>query len=281
MPLPYCYTNIMNLDTALDRLRENPDAPFDLAELALLVARDEYHSLDVESELAELDAMAHELRPRLRGGLTSRVEALGRYLFHEHGFAGDERDYYDPRNSYLNDVLTRRVGLPLSLSILAVAVGNRAGLDVRGVGLPGHFVAKAVWRGDEVVFDPYGGGKPLDAAACEALVREVTGVEFVATPEALAPATPWQVAQRVLTNLKAAYLRRRDFARAARVIGRLRRLVPQDDSQRRDLGVSLLQAGRAGRAIDELSAYLAGDPLDADAVRELLGQAKAEVSKWN
>ena len=271
----------MDLDTALELLSETPSAPFDLAELALLVARDEYPALDVEAELAELEAMAHELRPRLRGPLAARVAALARYLFHEQGFEGDERDYYDPRNSYLNDVLIRRVGLPISLSILAVGVGTRAGLPVFGVGLPGHFVAKAVHGGDEVIFDPFHGGQILTPRACESLVEQSAGVSFAATPEALAAVDAGQVATRILTNLKGAYLRRQDFARAARVIARLRQLCPGDVTQRRDLGVSLLQAGRPGRAIDELAAYLEREPMDADAVRELLEQARAEVARWN
>jgi regulator of sirC expression with transglutaminase-like and TPR domain len=271
----------MNLDTALTTLSETPSAPFDLAELALLIARDEYPSLDVESELAELEAMAHELRPRLLGPLAARVGLLSRYLFHEQGFEGDQRDYYDPRNSYLNEVLIRRVGLPISLSILAVGVGTRAGLHVSGVGLPGHFVAKANLGDDEVIFDPFNGGRLLTAEECEALVEQVVGTTFHATPEALEAVMAGQVAQRILTNLKGAYLRRRDFVRAARVIGRIRQLCPDDVTQRRDLGVSLLQAGRPGRAIDELSAYLQVEPMDADAVRELLEQAREEVARWN
>ena len=103
----------------------------------------------------------------------------------------------------------------------------------------------------------------------------------MATPEALEAVTAGQVAQRILTNLKGSYLRLRDFARAARVIGRIRQLCPDDVTQRRDLGVSLLQAGRPGRAIDELSAYLGVEPMDADAVRELLEQAREEVARWN
>src|SRR4051812_10003543 len=275
------YTNRMNLDTALTLLSETPAAPFDLAELALLIARDEYPSLDVESELAELDAMAHELRPRLLGPLASRVASLSRYLFHEQGFEGDQRDYYDPLNSYLNQVLIRRVGLPISLSILAVGVGTRAGLQVSGVGLPGHFVAKANLDGHEVIFDPFHGGRLLTTEQCEALVEEVVGTPFVATPEAREAVPAGQVAQRILTNLKGSYLRLRDFARAARVIGRIRQLCPDDVTQRRDLGVSLLQAGRPGRAIDELSAYLDVEPMDADAVREILEQAREEVARWN
>ncbi len=273
----------MNLDKALDLLALDPAAPLDVAELALLVARDEYPTLDVEAELAELDAMAHELRPRLCGTLPARVAALARYLFHEHGFRGNERDYYDPRNSYLNEVLIQHTGLPISLSILAMAVGSRAGLRVEGVGLPGHFIAKAVLDAQEVLFDPYNGGRVLSAEQCESLVEEVVGAPFTATAEALAAVPPGVIVLRMLTNLKGAYLRRRNFARAARVMARLRRLQPADVSQRRDLGAALLQSGHPGNAIDELEAYLDSDPppVDARSVRELLMQAQAEVARWN
>jgi regulator of sirC expression with transglutaminase-like and TPR domain len=273
----------MNLDTALPLLANNPKAPLDVAELAFLVARDEFANLDVEAELAELAAMAHELRPRLCGSLTARVRALSRYLFHEMGFHGNEVDYYDPRNSYLNEVLIHRSGLPISLSILAMSVGERAGLEVVGVGLPGHFIAKALEGGQEVLFDPFHGGKVLDVAECEALVEQVVGAPFTATPESLAAVSPGYIVGRILANLKGSYLRRRDFARAARVIRRLRQLCPDDASQRRDLGVVLLQAGRAGAAIDELEAYLAGEPppMDASGVRDVLRQAQSEVARWN
>jgi regulator of sirC expression with transglutaminase-like and TPR domain len=273
----------MNLDTALSLLEKDPAAPLDVAEVALLVARDEYPTLDVEAELAEFAAMAHQLRRRLRGSLEARVRALARYLFHELGFQGNDSDYYDPRNSYLNEVLIHHSGLPISLSILAMAVGQRAGLEVVGVGLPGHFIAKAVLAGREVLFDPFHGGRILSAAECEALVEEVVGVRFSATAEALAAVPPGAIVLRILNNLKGAYLRRRDFTRAARVIRRLRQLCPADRSQRRDLGASLLQAGRPGAAIDELQAYLADDPppMDSGGVRDLLRQAQAEVARWN
>jgi regulator of sirC expression with transglutaminase-like and TPR domain len=273
----------MNLDTALSLLAADPTAALDVAELALLVARDEHPHLDVEAELGELAAMAHDLRPRLRGGLRARVRILAHYLFHEQGFQGNTSDYYDPRNSYLNEVLIHHRGLPISLSILAIGVAARAGLEVVGVGLPGHFVAKAVADDQEVLFDPFHGGAVLDVAGCEALVEKVVGAPFRATPEALAAVPPGYIVLRMLTNLKGSYLQRRDFARAARVIRRLRQLCPGDMSQRRDLGATLLQAGRAGAAIDELEAYLAGEPppMDASGIRDLLGQARAEVARWN
>jgi regulator of sirC expression with transglutaminase-like and TPR domain len=273
----------MNLDTALSMLAQDPASPLDVAELALLVARDEFPNLDVEAELGELAAMAHELRPRLLGPLPARVRALAHYLFHEQGFHGNENDYYDPRNSYLNEVLVHRSGLPITLSILVMGVAARAGLEVVGVGLPGHFIAKALLDGQEVLFDPFHGGRVLTAADCEALVEKVVGAPFKTTPDALAAVPPGYIVLRLLTNLKGSYLQRRDFVRASRVIRRLRQLCPGDSSQRRDLGATLLQAGRAGAAIDELEAYLDGEPppMDASGIRELLMQARAEVARWN
>lgn len=277
------YNSSMNLDTVLPLLAENPDAAVDLAEVALLIARDEYPQLDVEAELAEVAAMAREVKPRLRGPLSVQVDALCRYLFHEQGFCGNQRDYYDPRNSYLNDVLSRRTGLPITLSVVAIAVGTRAGLEVAGVGLPGHFIAKAVQRGQTILFDPFHGGQLLSLAECEALVEQVTGVSFEANTAALASASPGYVVQRMLTNLKGVYLQLRDYARVARVIDRLWQLCPDDPTQRRDLGVALLQAGRPGPAIDHLRAYVGGDPppVDGGTIRELLQQAEGAVARWN
>jgi regulator of sirC expression with transglutaminase-like and TPR domain len=273
----------MNLDTALELLSRDPAAPLDPAELALRLAADEYPDLDVDAHLSELAGMAHEARRYLGGDLAARTRGLCRYLFHDCGFRGNVQDYYDPRNSYLNEVLDRRTGLPISLSAVAIAVGTRAGLEVVGVGLPGHFIAKAVAGDEAVLFDPFHGGRLLTHEQAERLVERVTGAPFEATGEALraVPAGPFVL--RILTNLKAAYLRRGDFPKAARVIGRLRQLDPSDVLQQRDLGVSLMRASQPGRAIDALSAYLEARPnaADADLVSQLLRQARDEVARWN
>ncbi len=277
------YNTTMNLDATLDRLAREPDAPLDPAEVALWLARDEYPGLDVEGYLGELAAMAHEARRYLTGSLAQRTAGLCRYLFHEMGFRGNTRDYYDPLNSYLNQVLDRRTGIPITLSLVAAAVGRRAGLEVVGVGLPGHFVAKAVAGVEEVLFDPFHGGRLLTPTECERLVEQVTGEPFRAAPESLRPLDVGPTVLRVLTNLKGVYLRRGDFCRAARVIERLRQLSPNDPQQRRDLGVSLLKAGQPGRAVGHLRAYLASVPAaeDTEAVRRLLDQARSELAKWN
>jgi regulator of sirC expression with transglutaminase-like and TPR domain len=273
----------MDIDTALGRLAHDPSAPLDLAELALSLARDEYPDLDVEAYLGELAGMAHEARAYLRGGLDARVHGLCRYLFHDMGFRGNVGNYYDPRNSYLNEVLDRRTGLPITLAAVAIAVGTRAGLEVVGVGLPGHFVAKAVAGGQEVLFDPFHGGRRLSREQCEALVEKVTGTPFRATATHLEAVAAGPFVLRLLSNLKAAYLREADFPRAVRVIERLRQLAPADALQQRDLGVCLLRAGQPGPAIDHLTAFLQARPdaADAAAVRGLLRQAQGEVAKWN
>src|SRR5262249_23628676 len=268
---------------ALKLLGRNPAAGLDLAALALELARDEYPDLDVPGYLSELDAMAHELRPKLRGPLATRVEVLCRYLFHDLGFRGNERDYYDPRNSYFNEVLDRRTGLPITLSLTAMTVGKRAGLEVVGVGLPGHFVAKAIDERGEVLFDPFHGGKRLTPKDCERLAAEASGQPFRATTANLRAVPPGGMVVRMLTNLKAVYLRGGDYVRGARVIARLRQLHPNDPLQRRDLGATLLQAGQAGKAIDHLAAYLKAAPQadDLEAVKRLLQRTRAMEAAWN
>lgn len=274
----------MDLDTTLAALAADPSLPVDLAELALKLARDEYPELDVPVYLARLEDYADQLRPRLTDSIARNAVELTHLLFADEGFAGNADNYYDPRNSYLNNVLDRKLGLPITLSVLAVGVGNRAGLTVVGVGLPGHFIAKLVDAdGSEVLFDPFNDGQFLDPAGCETLVAAVTGQPFVATPDSLAATASGSVAARMLTNLKAVYLKDGDFVRAARVMHRLVQLNPADAVQRRDLGVSLVHAGLPGRAIAHLRFYLdrLPDASDAATVRDFLRDAHTEVAKWN
>ncbi len=273
----------MKLSSALAALATDPFHPTDLARVGLLIARDAYGQMNPRAYLRRIDRLADQLRPRLSGSLAARTAELSTCLFEECGFAGNTEHYYDPRNSYLNKVLDRQVGLPIALSVLAVAVGTRAGLNVAGVGLPGHFIAKAVEGGEEVLFDPFNGGQFLDAEACEALVGAITGRPFEATPEALSATPPAAFVARMLNNLKTAYVAERSHSRAARVARRLAQLLPHDPEQKRDLGLLLAQAERFGPAIDPLKRYLADvpDADDADAVNRILNRALAEVARWN
>jgi regulator of sirC expression with transglutaminase-like and TPR domain len=274
----------MKLSTALATLADDPDHPIDLARVALLIARDAYPQLNPWAYLDQLDNLADQVRFRLTGSLEARTAELSTFLFEECGFAGNTEHYYDPRNSYLNKVLDRQIGLPISLSLVAMAVGTRAGLPVVGVSLPGHFVVKAVdGNGDQVVFDPFNGGQFLDTDGCEALVTAITGRPFDVTPEALAATSPGAFVLRMLNNLKTAYLADRSYRRAARIARRLTQLLPNDPTQKRDLGLLLVQANRFGPAITPLKQYLAAES-QADDVREVervLARALAEVARWN
>src|SRR3984957_15595178 len=170
----------MDVNAALAALACKPGATFDLAEMALTLARDEYPQLDVEAYLSELNGMARQAKGYLGGSLGCPVAGLCRYLFHEMGFRGNKQDYYDPRNSYLNQVMDLRTGIPITLSVLTMALGQRLGITVAGIGLPGHFIVKAVDRERQILFDPFHGGRELTFDECESLVQRVTGKPFEA-----------------------------------------------------------------------------------------------------
>ena len=273
----------LNLDSALDMLSRDPAMPLDLAEIALLLARDEFPFLDVEAHLNELSAMAREVQPYLRGHLAHQVQGLCRYLFHEMGFRGNQREYYDPRNSYFNQVLERRMGIPISLSAITMAIGQRAGLSLSGIGLPGHFIVRATSADQEILLDPFDGGRILSVADCEFLAQQATGLPFEASPLALEAIPLGLMIQRMLNNLKAVYLKNTDWSRAIRVMERLRQLNPQDVVLRRDLGVCHLRHNQPGKAIDHLRRYLtaAAEADDIEKVTGLLGTALKMVAQWN
>lgn len=273
----------MTLDAILDRLAQDPQADFDLAEVALRLAQDEYPGLDINDSLAEIAALAHDARNFVRGPFSARVDGLCRYLFHELGFRGNKKDYYDPRNSYLNQVFDRRTGIPITLAAVMMAVGQRAGLAVVGVGLPGHFIVKCVGDDQEILVDPFHGGRRLSHVDCEILVKQTTGEDFHVAPDRLPPIPLGRMLQRMLNNLKATYMQREDWQRGLRVLHRLGQLVPGDAATGRDLGVCLLNTGEPGRALDCFRGYLKDQPnaADAEMIGQHLQQALRDLARWN
>ncbi len=272
------------LDDALQTLERDPEAPLDLAEIALWLARDEYPFLDTEAHLNEIAGMAHEAARYMQGGhLAHRVQGLCRYLFHEMGFRGNQRDYYDPSNSYLNQVLERRLGIPITLSSIVIAVGSRAGLPIHGIALPGHFIVRALDDVQEILIDPFHGGRILTRHDCEILVQQRTGMPFDAASLAFAPLPLAATVQRMLTNLKAIYTQNEDWPRASRVMLRMLQLNPRDVVLRRDLGKCYLQQELPGKAIDHLQAYVrrASDAKDHAVILQMLRAASNMVARWN
>jgi regulator of sirC expression with transglutaminase-like and TPR domain len=274
----------MTISQAVELLARNPDAPLDVAQVALLLAQDEYPDLDIVTQLAGLNAWADQLRPQLRGSRHQRLDQLADFLFLELGFQGNSDDYYDPRNSYLNDVLERRTGIPITLSTLTMALGQRLDLNIVGVGLPGHFLVKLIDpAGGDVIFDPFHRGRRLSLEECETMVRDITGLPFEASVQSLAPCSLGTLAFRLLGNLRGIYQKNEDWPRAARVLGRMVQLDPLAPVLRRDLGHALARQGSLGKAVDHLAFYLRQAPEAEDyaAVTDLLASVKRQLAAWN
>jgi regulator of sirC expression with transglutaminase-like and TPR domain len=235
---------------------DDDDIPLD--EACALVAAHARPELDVDGLLARLD----ELAAPFSG---TGADDLARYLFVELGFAGNTHDYGDPRNSYLDEVLDRRLGIPISLSILMIEVGRRVGIALAGVGMPGHFLV-GVRDDPGTWYDPFHAGQRLDEAGCEARYRELFGADASFDPATLRPIGSRAVLRRVLANLERSLLRR-DPVETAWVLRLELRLPNTTAPERRRLAGLLGSLGHfseAARALDRVADALEGD--DADAV---------------
>jgi regulator of sirC expression with transglutaminase-like and TPR domain len=263
---------------------ERPDAAIDLARAALVMARVEYPDLDPAAHLGRLDAVAANAPETCRTGAdAARLQHLCRYLFEELGFAGNREDYYDPRNSLLNDVLERRLGIPITLSLVLMEVGRRVGLSIEGVGLPGHFIARLRSGGESLMVDPFDAGAPLTAEACASLVERAAGQPVPLTGAAFAAVSKRAFLARMLTNLKGIYWRRKDWARAAAVADRLLVLDPGAAGERRDRGLARAQLGDLRRGLADWERYLAEQPAapDAEQVRRQVRRARLKLAEMN
>ncbi len=260
----------------------------DLTRLALEIASDAYPEINAAACLARIDELANRVRERCPDGAKPR-HILGQVnwvLFVEEQFQGNGEDYYNAQNSYLNIVLDRKTGIPISLSTLYLAVADRIGLAMSGVNLPAHFVIRT-GRGnaDGAIFvDPFHSGAILDRRGCEKLIADVTGRTGISLSDsALAPCSTREIVQRMLRNLKSAYLRDQNFRSAVPVLRRLVALSRENPDESRDLGVSCLHAGLVGESLSHLSAYIDARPKadDAEDVAALIRVARREVAAWN
>jgi regulator of sirC expression with transglutaminase-like and TPR domain len=260
------------------------DDQANLTLLALELARDAYPSLNPTPYLEHLDSLAERVRQRCPRGRNPRL-VLGQInwvLFVEEGFRGNTTDYYDPGNSYLNQVIDRRTGIPISLSVLYLALADRLGLAMAGVNLPAHFVLRL--RESPTFVDPFHSGMLLDPRGCAQRVAEVTGHPFLTLPEAvLAPCSTRIFVTRMLRNLKAIYLHREDYQAVLPVLRRLVALNPDEPIERRDLGIVCMHTDHPGEATEHLVAYLGSAPEadDAQTVELVLRAAQRDQARRN
>jgi regulator of sirC expression with transglutaminase-like and TPR domain len=253
-----------------------PDEKIDLAEAALWIAAEEQPGLDPAPWLARLDEMADRLRPRLEPASCEldRVGALAGFLADEVGLRGNAEDYYDPRNSLLNEVLARGLGIPITLALVHMEVGRRAGVPLDGVGFPGHFLLRHSRR-PRLLFDPFDRGRPLTEEDCRAMLDRLSGGALPFDARLLKPAGPRHILIRVLNNLRRIYLHRGETLRTIGALDRVLLLDPDDVGARRDRGLLSLRWGDPARGIEDLTCYLALEPEapDREGIEGLIEEA--------
>lgn len=245
------------------------EEPLDLVRAALLLGRLEGSTADPAVYGEQLEEMAATFRRRaddLPAGL-ARVEALNGYLFQELGFHGNVEDYYDPRNSFLEEVMDRKTGLPITLSLLYVEVGRRAGLPLRGVSFPGHFLVRHEAGEDVVLLDPFRGGRVLASGDLEDLLHQAYGRPLALDPSLLRPAAGREILARMLRNLKGVYMASEQLSRIREVLDVLLLLDPDSSLDRRDRGLVHYELGDFLQAGRDLAAYLEREPQASDAPR--------------
>lgn len=258
----------------LKLLIERPEDEIDLAQAALCIARLEYPELDVQAYLDRLNRLAADLSDQLPADSSSadRLLALNQFLFDEQGFSGNFDEYYDPRNSFLNEVLDRKLGIPITLSILYLEIGHRIGLPLEGVSFPGHFLVKLPVDGGDIVLDPFAGGVSLSEEDLENQLETLYGGQQQAAlslAPLLSSADKREILLRVLRNLKGIYLGGRRLQKALAVAEIILALAPDEPGEVRDRGMLFDQLECFRPALADYQHYLALDPeaQEAESIR--------------
>jgi regulator of sirC expression with transglutaminase-like and TPR domain len=254
-----------------------PEAALDLARAALLVAAESDSRVDIDGQLHTLDSWAAELHGRLEPGWNNlqKLARLRSFVFEDLGFRGDHKDFFSPSNSLLHEVMERRLGVPLTLSIIFMELGWRIGIPFEGVGFPGHFLIRLTGEPRDLVLDPFNHARTMHEEDCRQLLREVTGGRLEFDGRLLASVTKRDMITRLLLNLKGAYLRADQDQAALAAVERLLLIHPEDFDEVRDRGLLLFRLRRYGLALDALTAYLAARPHAPD--RETVAQQAATL----
>ena len=258
--------------------RAEPAIP--LAEAALLVAAEEYPQLAPEPYLRRLDELAERARDRSwdETAPIMMLQEISRVLYEEEGFRGNRMEYYDPRNSFLNDVIDRRMGIPITLSIIYLEIGWRLGIPLHGVNFPGHFMVRYAGEALQLLVDPFQRGMVRFEDESQDLLDHVYGGSVRMKPEFLREADRRDILVRLLANLKGNYLNRRDDVRALSAIERILLVRPDSADDERDRGIVLTRLGRDHEAAVALHRYLelVPDAPDTARVHLLLDQLDAK-----
>lgn len=262
------------------------DERIDLACAALCIARLEYPDLQFQPYLRRLDEYARRVGARIAqpGDEAETIAALNDVLFAEEGFRGNTDDYYDPRNSFLSDVLDRKLGIPITLALVYMEVARRIGFPLFGVGMPGHFLLKHYdVEGRQLVLDPFHQGELLSAAECQSRLDQIYGGGVALQPEMLVAVTRRQMLVRMLANLKGIYLTNRDFRRALAIVDLVLAIYPRSAEDVKQRAVLRYNLGMTRGALADLEDYLKMSPeaSDADEIRQTALAIRRQLASLN
>lgn len=271
----------MNAFSFRDILKQNP---IDLPKAALCLAQEiAYPELNVRGYLAQLESMAETAVQLFQpdDSTITRAEVIADYLFKQYGLSGNKQKYDDPRNSFLNEVLDRKTGIPISLAIIYLAVCQKAGIDAYGVGLPGHFIVGVREEGVAHYWDPFHGGGRLSMADCARLVEETTGYQGILPNMWFAPSPPASILGRMLNNLRLLYMNDKQWPQALKATQLLYSLNPRSDELLRDMGLLCFYNDNTHLTAYYLESYLAKRPKakDAEKIFQFL-TSLGQTLKW-
>ena len=232
---------------------------FFLDRAALIIGLEEYPGLNIQDYLRRLDNLSAqvEVLVGMDRSATNVIQSLNEVLFVQEGLHGNSEDYYDPRNSYLNEVLDRKMGIPISLSILYMEVARRIGFSIEGVGFPGHFFVKHVEDGRETLIDTFNSGRTLTLNDCQELLDRVYGGAVSVHPSLLQSMNRRAIVTRMLYNLKGIYYQKEQYNKALSIVERILMLNPGIPSEIRDRGLLYMQTSLFAKALVDLEFYLA------------------------
>jgi len=255
---------------------QQPDEQINLERAALYIAQEEYLDLDVDEYLNALDMMADDVREQLpiESYPLKILKTINHYLYGNLGFAGNTENYYDPRNSFFNDVIDRRTGIPITLSLVYLAIAQRLDFPMVGIGMPGHFLIRPIQEDMDIFVDAFSQGEILFPQDCQDRLNQMSGQSVEMQPQFLAAVTSRQFLARMLTNLKATYLDRGEMEKVLAAIERILLLFPNAAFELRDRGILYFRMNRWIEARQDLEAYLDALPMadDRDTIRKLLNR---------
>ncbi|MCW1967818.1 MAG: tetratricopeptide repeat protein [Anaerolineae bacterium] len=261
-----------------------------LTRAALIMGEFEYPALDIAAYVGQLDRLAETARRYLRNDRSQHAaQDLADFLFKHVGFVGNYQNYHDPKNSFFNEVIDRRVGIPITLSLVYLEVASRLGFEVEGIGLPGHFIVRVtcdpiqLGESDHIYLDPFNGGTQMSIDDCRQRVKTLTEGKLNFQVGFLNPVGPRHILTRMLNNLKNVYASQNDLERTLAVIERLLIINPLDPAEMRNQAIVYTSLGQRRRAVSIYERYLDiySNAPDAKKIKETIVSLAHEVARWN